>query len=272
MDRIGQFETKHFSKHRRDIALFLSEGKRKHSVHAVLEFDVTESRRRIRVHRERTGERLSFTGWLITCLAHTVEDHKEFNVYRHGRRKLIIFDDIDVGVPVERTVNGKHITMAHIVRKANEKNVTEISAEIRQLQEESVSADTQIIGGLSRFERFVLATPGWFKKLLLVTMRRNAFMKKKHMGTVALTSIGMLGTFPGWAIPLGGTANVLVAVGGITTRPFMIEKEIQMRDVLHVTITFDHDLVDGGPLVRFTTQLSELLESAYGLPPLDTDS
>jgi len=272
MDRIGQFETKRFSKHRRDIALYLSEGKRKHSAHAVLEFDITESRRCIRAHRERTGERLSFTGWLITCLARAIEDHKEFNTYRQGRRKLVIFDDVDVGVTVERVVNGRHITMAHIIRKANEKNVGEISAEIRQLQEESVSADTQIIGTLSRFERFVLASPGWFKKLLLVILRRNAFMKKKHLGTVGLTAIGMLGTYPGWAIPLGGTTNVVVAVGGITTRPSMVEKEIQMREFLHVTITFDHDLVDGGPLVRFTTQLSELLEGAYDLPPLDVDS
>ena len=82
MDRIGRFETKPFSKHRRDITLLLSEGKRKHSVHAVLEFDVTEARQRIHAHRERTGERLSFTGWLVTCVAHTIDDHKEFNVYR----------------------------------------------------------------------------------------------------------------------------------------------------------------------------------------------
>jgi 2-oxoacid dehydrogenases acyltransferase (catalytic domain) len=32
-----------------------------------------------------------------------------------------------------------------------------------------------------------------------------------------------------------------------------------------VTISFDHDSIDGAPAARFTKRLKELIESSYGL-------
>lgn len=267
MNRIGRYEKKPFSKHRRDIALFLGEGKRKHSIHSPIEIDVTEGRRRIGAHSQKTGKKISFTGWVIYCVATALKEQKELNAYRHGRRKIVVFDDVDVGIPVERTVNDEHLTMAYIIRKAHQKSVEEITAEIRQVQKEKVNDKTQIIGeGLTRFEGLVLKSPWFFKKLMLWVLRRNAFLKKKHMGTVGVTSIGMLGKYPGWIIPLGGTSTVLVAVGGITKKPGVIDNEIVIREYLEVTVTVDHDLIDGGPLVRFIDRLCDLMEKGHGLP------
>ena len=39
-----------------------------------------------------------------------------------------------------------------------------------------------------------------------------------------------------------------------------------MRDYLSLTISFDHDIIDGAPAARFTERLKELIESSYGLP------
>jgi pyruvate/2-oxoglutarate dehydrogenase complex dihydrolipoamide acyltransferase (E2) component len=33
-----------------------------------------------------------------------------------------------------------------------------------------------------------------------------------------------------------------------------------------MTVTVDHDIVDGGPLARFIDRLNELMETGYGLP------
>ncbi|MGC9553760.1 MAG: 2-oxo acid dehydrogenase subunit E2 [Thermoplasmatota archaeon] len=267
MDKIGRYVKKPFSKHRRDIALFLGEGKRKHSIHSPIEIDITEGRRRIRVHARETGKKISFTGWIIYCIATAMKEQKELNAYRHGSRRIVVFDDVDVGIPVERTVNGEHLTMAYIIRKANEKSVEDLTTEIRQVQKEEVDDKTQIIGeGLTRFEGLVLKSPWFFKKLMLWVLRRNAFMKKKHMGTVGVTAIGMLGKYPGWVIPLGGTSNVLIAVGGISKKPGVVDDRVVVREYLDVTVTVDHDLIDGGPLVRFIARLCDLMENGYGLP------
>ena len=45
----------------------------------------------------------------------------------------------------------------------------------------------------------------------------------------------------------------------------MINDEIKIREYLSLTVTVDHDVVDGGPLVRFVERLTELIENAYEL-------
>jgi len=84
------------------------------------------------------------------------------------------------------------------------------------------------------------------------------------MGTVGVSSVGTLGKFPGWVIPLG-TPAVMILVGGITKKPAVIDNKIEIRECLHITVTVDHDMVDGGPMVRFVDRLNELMEGAFGL-------
>ena len=48
MDFIGNYQKKVFSKYRRNIVLVTEEGFRKHSVHALIDVDVTEAREIIR--------------------------------------------------------------------------------------------------------------------------------------------------------------------------------------------------------------------------------
>ncbi len=37
------------------------------------------------------------------------------------------------------------------------------------------------------------------------------------------------------------------------------------REILNLTVLFDHDVVDGAPATRFTHRLVELIESGFGL-------
>ena len=47
MDRIGNYQIKPFTKHRQNIVLVTKEGWRKHTVHATIEVDVTDARKKI---------------------------------------------------------------------------------------------------------------------------------------------------------------------------------------------------------------------------------
>ena len=40
---------------------------------------------------------------------------------------------------------------------------------------------------------------------------------------------------------------------------------IEPRQILSLTIIFDHDVIDGAPAARFARRLVELIESGYGL-------
>jgi len=265
---IGRYEKKSFSKNRRNISLLLEDGFRKHSIHALLELDVTEARRCILNHKEKTGEKVSFTGWIIKCVGHAMADNKELNAYRLGRRKMVVFDDVDISIPVERVAGGKANTMVHIIRKANEKSVMGITNEIRSVQNKNVDGSTQLLEEMNFTERFVLGAPMFIKKFLLWYLRRNGLLRKKYMGTVGVSSVGTLGKFPGWVVPLG-TPAIMIVVGGITKKPRVINDKIEIRECLAITVTVDHDMVDGGPLARFVDRLIELIEGSFRLEEID---
>lgn len=83
-------------------------------------------------------------------------------------------------------------------------------------------------------------------------------------GTVAVSSVGMFTTGDGWAIaPANHTLQLVV--GGIAEKPAFINGEIEIREYLDITVTLDHDIVDGAPAVRFVEQLKERIENAHGL-------
>jgi pyruvate/2-oxoglutarate dehydrogenase complex dihydrolipoamide acyltransferase (E2) component len=189
------------------------------------------------------------------------------NAYKHGRKKIVMFKDVDIPIPVEREYKGEKIPMAYIIRQANEKSLQEISSEIRQVQNQELQNTSQVIGQqLNATERLALYSPTFIQKLIILFVRRNALFRKKYMGTIAVTAIGMKGRFPGWVVPLGGTIPALIVVGGITKKPGVIDDKIMIREYLHLTITTNHDLIDGGPLVRFTDRFIELIEMGYDIP------
>ena len=264
MDNLGSYEITPFSKARQDIVVVSQEGKRRLNIHALLEFDVTDARKIIKELKEKQD--ISFTGWIVKCVSQAAHEHQQVNTYRQGRGKMVSFSDVDIPIPIERNVGGEVRPLAYIIRKANEKTVAEITKEIRSVQHHGIEGKTEVlIEDLTGFERFVINAPVWFKKLGVSLVRRRGLLKKKHFGTVGVTAIGMKGRFPGWAIGMGGPIATLVVIGGITKKPGVVGDSIEIREFLHVTITADHSVVDGGPLVRFISRLSELLENGYGL-------
>ena len=52
-------------------------------------------------------------------------------------------------------------------------------------------------------------------------------------------------------------------------KPAVIEGRIEPREILNLTVMFDHDVVDGAPATRFVKRLVELIESGYGLDETD---
>jgi hypothetical protein len=56
-----------------------------------------------------------------------------------------------------------------------------------------------------------------------------------------------------------------VTVGGIGQKSGIVDGHIAIREYLSLTISFDHDIIDGAPAARFTQRLKELIESGSGL-------
>ncbi|MBD3353154.1 MAG: dihydrolipoamide acyltransferase, partial [Candidatus Lokiarchaeota archaeon] len=69
----------------------------------------------------------------------------------------------------------------------------------------------------------------------------------------------------GWGIPLSSNP-LYVILGGIEEKPVIRAKEIVNREIMNVTIVFDHDITDGAPAVQFVRDFGRLVEQGFGLP------
>ncbi len=240
-------------------------GREKHLIHGLFEMDVTEVRRAIRQYRARAGQGLSFMAFVIACVGRAVARHKPIQACRAWGDKIVLFDEVDVNTMFEVDVAGQKIIRPHILRAVNRKSPTEIHAEIRAFQaNHAESRESKLI------DWFVLL-PGVLRRFFLRMLFRNPRWLKEMNGTVALTSVGMFGAGGGWGLPVSNH-TLQITLGGIARRPALVDGRLENRQVLCVTISFDHDLVDGAPAARFAQTLKELIEGRAVLDELKMQS
>jgi pyruvate/2-oxoglutarate dehydrogenase complex dihydrolipoamide acyltransferase (E2) component len=236
-----------------------------HAIYGLVEVDVTTVRKFISDHKLNTGESLSFTAFLACCLAHAVDEHKEVQACIKGTRKKVIFEDVNIGLMVEHKAEKEGALMGHVVLGANRKSYREIHDEIRSVQTAPVPAGR----GMPPWFRSLMLLPWPFSRLMMAILRvnrqRDPFSFVAMGGTVAITSVGMFGGgHSGWGLTPAPQSLGLV-VGGIAWKPAIVEGKVEPREILNLTVMFDHDVVDGAPATRFTRRLVELIESGYGL-------
>jgi pyruvate/2-oxoglutarate dehydrogenase complex dihydrolipoamide acyltransferase (E2) component len=258
----GDFDVKPFPRERHDIVDALEVGVRRHMVHALLEIDVTRPRDLIRGLEATGGERLSFTAFIVATLARAVDGDKRLHAYRDWRGRLVLFDDVDVVTLVESEIDA--VAIPHVVRAANRRTVREIHEEIRRIQVEP-RASAQRSGFLVRLSRF---TPGFLRRLFFRALRRDPHWLKRTAGTTLVTAVGMFGVGAGWAVGIVPLHTLCLTVGGITRKPGIVDARIEPREYLALTVSVDHDIVDGAPAARFASRLRELIEGGEVLKEL----
>ena len=251
------FDTRPFLKIRRGYLDVLAAGRRKNIIHGLIEIDVTELQR-VLGEREVMGEPLSFTAALMHAVARAVDEDRILHAYRR-RNRIILFDDVDINTQIEVDVSGQKIVQSLLIRAANRKSVEQLSREIRSGQQGNAAGERRYRGTLA-----FLSIPGPIRALLWTAVMSNPLWFKRFGGTVGMSSIGMFGPGGGWGIPIA-PPTLMITVGGIATKPRYIDGSLQPRKMLDLTISVDHDLVDGAPAARFARRLADLVESADGL-------
>jgi hypothetical protein len=267
-DPVGSYEAVPFPAQRNATLDTLRWARKRLTVATLLEVDVTRAREAIRVLRRRDGRGMSFTAWVIGCVARAAAEYPRVHAVRRGERELILFHEVDVAVLVERAIGGgaegETLPMPFVVRRANEKSAREIHDELRRAQAASVPAGSAAIGrgAPARLQAVFFRLPSWLRDLVFWRwLLRSPTRIKRTMGTVVVTATGMAA--PGvlaWGIPLS-LHPLAVSVGGIARRG----TGSGAAEVLALTVVFDHAVTDGAPVGRFVRRLHELMTQAAGL-------
>jgi len=234
-------------------------GLKKHHINAMLEFDVTESRLKLRDLRKK-GIAISFNAWLLKVIGTVINMHPEAAAYLYNKKKLIIFNDINVSMLIEKKINDTKVPIPIVIEKVNEKTAFEITQEIEQAKSQVLHSKDIVLKKQSNFfERLYYHLPGFLRRLfwkLLLKRPKTAF---KTMGNVAITSVGMMGRINGWFIHKS-VHPISFGIGSVLKKPVVIENNIKIREILNITVLVDHDVIDGVPMVRFLDDLTKYIE------------
>ena len=247
---------------RKGVMDLLWAGQQKHVVHGFGEVDVSIPRKIMKKYKEKTGETLSFTSFIIKCLGQAVDENKYMHVCRNGKKNLVIFDEVDVSTIIERDnadMQGKKMPMSWVLRAINKKSYQQIAKEIRDAQTMDITT-----GVKANRNKIYAKLPTFIRHFFWKKMSNDAMYRKKMSGTCGLTAVGMFTEGDGWAIPIT-PSTLTVTVGGVYEKPCVREGKIEIGEFLCITISIDHDLIDGGPATRFIARFRELLRTGYGL-------
>ena len=230
-------------------------GTGRHIAYGLVEVDITRARELRRLLSAKDGTKISFTAFIAACLARAIASNPKVQAYRDWRGRLVVFHDVDVVTMIEAEQGA--VAIPHIIRDANRRSVRDISDEIRSIQTSPGKSEQQ--GGLvalaPRIPRFV-------RLLFFRAVKKNPHWFKRLQGTVVVTSVGMFGRGGGWGIGFLPTHTLGLTVGGIARKPGVHEDRAEVREYLHLTLSFDHDIVDGAPAARFARKFIELVEMA----------
>lgn len=240
-------------------------GKQKNHIASLIAIDVTAAKEKIQEYNSKNKQPISFTAWLLKVIGVTIKQYSEATAYLYDKRKVIIFKDINISIIVEKEVDGQKVPIPLIIEKVQERSIISIAEQIRLAKQQTISEKEIVLQNKANpLEYFYYTLPSFIRRMVWKCMLKFPRFAYKKMGNVAFTSIGMMGNVNGWFIPLS-VHPICFGVSSINKEPKVINDQIVVSEVLKMTVLFDHDVVDGSPMVRFLSDLTLNMEKGLML-------
>ncbi|MGW3115745.1 2-oxo acid dehydrogenase subunit E2 [Streptomyces sp. NPDC001107] len=253
-DRSRGVDVRPFPPSRRLVIAAVRAGRHMAAMHSLVDLDVTTARNLL----TRSTEPVSFTAFIVASVARAAAAHPQVHAYRNWRGRLVRHRHVDVNTLVEVTTPQGLFTLPHVLHDADIRDVEHLTAELRAAKRDYATTDTGRL--LDRFGTTMTRLPGIVPTMYAVLAR--SVRLRRLTGTVAVTAVGMFGAGGGFGIAPPSLMPLQVVIGGAIQRPRVVDQRIEVRDVLDLTITFDHNVIDGAPAARFVAELRHIIENA----------
>lgn len=253
MTRPRRADVRPFPSNRRLVTAALRAGRRTVPMHGLMDLDVTEASRLIGAHEPP----LSFTAFIIASVARATATHPEVHAYRNWRGQLVTHQHVDVSTIIEISTPQGPFPLVHTVRDADIRELADISAELHRVKTNPIAHHRRSV---ARLVPVVTRIPG-LVRVMYALLSRSVRLRQRS-GTVAVTAVGMFAGGGGFAIAPLALMSLQVVVGGISERSRIVDGHVEARTVLDLTVTIDHNVVDGAPAARFGAELRRRIEEA----------
>jgi pyruvate/2-oxoglutarate dehydrogenase complex dihydrolipoamide acyltransferase (E2) component len=218
----------------------------------LFEVDITSARQTL----GEAAPPLSLTAYVVACVGRAAAKHPEVHAYRDWRGRLVEHHHVDIQVLIEVPTSQGPFGLVHVIRDADVRSVAEISAEIR-----AVKADPSRTGSgrlLDTLAPTLGRVPGLYRVMYAVMSRSRRV--HNAIGTVQVTALGMFAGGGGFAIAPPSLASLTIVVGGVSTSPVEVDGHIETVELLDLTVSIDHNVVDGAPATRFAADLRHIMQ------------
>jgi len=229
----GEVERKAMSGIRRKTAEHLSHAW--NTIPHVTQFDkaditaLEQVRKKYRGEVEKAGGNLTVTAVAAKVVASALKVFPQFNASVDAAGESIVYKKyINVGIAVD-TPNG---LLVPVLRNVDQKNLIQLSVEIQQLADKAKD-----------------------RKLTLDEMSGGS-MSISNLGGIGGTAFTPIVNWPEVAI-LGISRGVFEPVWNGTT--------FEPRQMLPLSLSYDHRLIDGADAIRFLRWVAEALENPFAL-------
>lgn len=218
------------SQTRRTVARRLSESRAQTvAVTLAREVDATELiqlREQLLEEVSETSARLTDTDLLVSIAARQLRQHRYMNAVVDDGEELGLSDEIHVAIAVE-VENG---LLTPVLRNADRKRLIDVARERAELVRRAMA------GELSPEEL--------------------------SGGTFTISNLGMSGVDVFTPI-INPPQIAILGVGRIRLAPAVLNGEVRVRNLMWLSLTFDHRFVDGAPAARFLQAITETIEKPY---------
>jgi len=186
-----------------------------------------ELRKQFKERVAKAGGNLTITAMLVRVLATAVKKFPQFNASIDGERGEIVFKKyVNVGVAVD-TDRG---LLVPVIRDADTKNIMEIAVELQRLAERARE-----------------------KKLSLEEMSG---------GGITISNLGGIGGT--YFTPIVNWPEVaILGVSRGTTEPVWKDGHWEPRQMLPLSLSYDHRVIDGADAMRFLRWVVEAIEQPF---------
>jgi pyruvate/2-oxoglutarate dehydrogenase complex dihydrolipoamide acyltransferase (E2) component len=254
-----------FPSSRRLVTSAVRAGRRIIPMHGLIDIDVTAALDLLAAHEPP----LSVTAFFVASVGRAAARYPQVHAYREWRGRLVQHRHVDVQTLIEVSTGQGPFGLVHVVRDADVRSVASISAELRAVKaDHRTTSAGQLLDTVAPLAGRI---PGFFRVMYALMSRSRRI--HRATGTVQVTAVGMFGGGGGFAIAPPTLASLLIVIGGISKRPYAVEGQVVVRDIVDLTVTVDHNVVDGAPATRFTAELRRLIRTAAVLQeaPAQTD-
>ena len=190
------------------------------------EIDVTklvEFRKSQKAKLEEKGIKLTFLPFIVKAVTMAIKDYPIFNAsFDHETEEVVFKDFINIGIAVD-TPDGLIVPN---VKHADQKSIVTLAKEIEALG--------------------------------AATRARTVKLDELQNGTFSITNYGTTGIKLGTPV-IKHPELAILGIGSIYRKPVVEGDQIVIRDVLPLSLTIDHRVIDGADGGRFLMKVKELL-------------